>query len=358
MRPARLHWLAAALLPCTIHCGGGDGEPGIARGGDAESSDARSAAVEDVHRIGRFDADDRFAWPGSAVAARFEGTAISARLDDGGQDWFSIEVDGQALAPLQTAAGENDYVLASGLADGAHDLVVTRRTESFFGPSRFLELSGAVLVPTEPPDRLIEFIGDSITCGYGVLGQGPGCSFSAETESETDAWGALTARALGAAHTAIAYSGKGVVRNFGGDTSDTMPVLFGRTFADDPASTWDFSFAPDVVVINLGTNDFSTGDPGTAFEDGLLAFVEAIRGRYPGAPILLATSPMLGGDAHEQHRAHLQAVIDAAGDGVRLVDIAEQDAADGLGCDFHPSQVTQQKMADALVPIIQEVTGW
>jgi lysophospholipase L1-like esterase len=357
MRPARLHWLAAALLPCTIHCGGGDGEPATAQG-DAESADGAPAALEDVHRIGRFDGDDRFAWPGSAIAARFEGTAISARLDDGGQDWFSIEIDGQARPPLQTAAGENDYLLAGDLAGGEHELLLTRRTESFFGPSRFLGLSGAALVPTVPPDRLIEFIGDSITCGYGVLGQGPGCSFSADTESETDAWGALTARALGAAHTAIAYSGKGVVRNFGGDTSATMPVLFGRTFADDAASAWDFSFAPDVVVINLGTNDFSTGDPGTAFEDGLLAFVEDIRGRYPGAPILLATSPMLGGDAHAQHRAHLQAVVDAAGDGVRLVDIAEQDPDDGLGCDFHPGPVTQQKMADALVPVIQEVTGW
>lgn len=104
-------------------------------------------------------------------------------------------------------------------------------------------------------------------------------------------------------------------------------------------------------------HDFSIGDPGLAFEDGLLAFVQDIRARYPGAPILLATSPMLGGDAHAQHRAHLEAVIDAAGDGVRLVDVAEQDPADGLGCDFHPSRVTHQKMADALVPVIREVTG-
>ena len=148
------------------------------------------------------------------------------------------------------------------------------------------------------------------------------------------------------------------MRNFGGDTSDTMPVLFSRTIADDPSSSWDFSWTPDVVVVNLGTNDFSTGDPGQEFADRLGEFVAEIRTHYPVAWILLATSPMLGGTAHTQHRSYLEQAVAGGGDHVRLVDLAEQDPNDGYGCDFHPSPVTQQKMATALVAAIRDVTGW
>lgn len=352
------------LLPLLLDCGGSgssaaDGAAQDARPGTSDAGiDASSAPLADFHRIGRFDAADRFAWPGTAIAARFDGAQISVRLDDSGVDWFAVEIDGEAAPPFQATAGEQDYLLADGLSDGPHDLVLSRRTESFVGTSRFLGLSGARLIPTPAPARLVEFIGDSITCGYGVLGNGPSCEFSENDESEPDAWGAIAARALGAAHTAIAYSGRGVVRNVGGDTTDTMPVLFLRTIADEPDSEWDFATSPDVVVVNLGTNDFASGDPGTDFTDGYVAFIEQIREHYPEPWILVATSPMLSGAARPQLRAYLEAAVGAAGERVRLVDLDEQNPDDGYGCDSHPSRATQQKMADRLVPAIRDVTGW
>src|SRR6266545_4585469 len=323
---------------------------------------AAKRPLEKVHFLGRFDTSDgagpRFAWPGTAIATRFVGTGISVALDESGANQFEVTLDGVARPVLKTTSGPATYVLASGLGKGTHDLVIARRTESFFGITRFLGFSGARLVATRAPSRRIEFVGDSITCGYGVLGVGPGCSFSADTEAETHAWGEFAARELGAAHTAIAYSGRGVIRNFGDDPSDKMPLLFERTFADDPSSVWDFSTTPRVVVVNLGTNDFWNGDPGVAFRDGYIDFVAQIRAHYPRAWILLATSPMLGGATHEIHRGYLDEVVAASDERVRLVDIAEQDPADGLGCDFHPSEATQAKMAAALVPTIREVTGW
>ena len=201
-------------------------------------------------------------------------------------------------------------------------------------------------------------IGDSITCGYGVLGAGPGCGFTADTEAETHAWGALAAAQLGAWNTAIAYSGKGVIRNYGGDTIDLMPALFLRQDANDPASTWNWSYQPQVVVVNLGTNDYSVGDPGQAFEDAYIAFVATIRGKYPDAWIVVSSSPMLDGADHSSLVGHLQAVVAASGARVRFLDLLPQDPADGYGCDWHPSEATQRKMAAALVAEIREVTGW
>ena len=59
-----------------------------------------------------------------------------------------------------------------------------------------------------------------------------------------------------------------------------MPALYDRALPEQPASVWDFSaWQPDAVVINLGTNDFSTeGDPSEAvFSAAYRAFLLHVR---------------------------------------------------------------------------------
>lgn len=373
------------FLAGSLACGGGGGGGGdddASAGHDAgrdaadvpddAGQDAAPGPTELVHFIGRFDDDGdtkRFAWPGTSIATRFDGTDLTIRLDDGGANLFEVTIDGEAQPVLETTAGEADYAIATGLAAGPHDVVVARRTESFFGATRFVSFSGATLVETPVPDRFVEIIGDSITCGYGVLGVGPYCDFSADTEAETHAWGSFAAAELGAAHASIAYSGRGAWRNNDGGTDQTMRELYLRTIADDAGSAWDFAgYSPDVVVVALGTNDFAQGDPGADFVTGLLELVDGIRAHFPDPWILLAESPMLSdsyppGEMHRSRaRAHLEAAVTAAADSgddrVVLLEIAEQQAADGLGCDYHPNETTERKMADALVARVRALTGW
>lgn len=328
-----------------------------------------------VHYIGRFDTTDpagpRFSWPGSAIAARFSGTGLNVKIHDEGNDEFTVVIDGGAPQVLSTSWMNDSYVLASGLSPGEHDLWLEKRTESYVGLAHFLGLEpqGALVPSPEPFSRRIEMIGDSITCGYGDIGMGPGCGFSAQTEDESQAYGAFAGRALSAAHTSICYSGMGVYRNNMGSTTDQMPVRFGRTLADDATSTWDFSWVPDVVVVNLGTNDFYTGDPGQPYVDAYTAFAQQIRARYPQAFLFLAVGTMLSDEypAGAMHytlaQQYTQAVVSArrsAGDArISYVDLGVQDGtADGLGCDWHPSVTTQQKMADTLVAAIKLAMGW
>lgn len=363
---------AADALP---DAGRADGAPPDAASSDAAGPDAGSPdaappiELAPYRIIGRFDSRDpagpRFGWPGTEVRARFGGTSISVDLGDTGASQYEWAVDGAPKVRLVIGGPRKTYTLATDLPKGEHELVLTKRTESFVGVTQLFAIN-APLVGTPPASaRRIELVGDSITCGYGVLGADASCPFSADTESEPLAWGALAAHQLGAAHTAIAWSGIGVLRNYDLTTSGTMPERYGRALASDPTSAWPPSdFEPAVIVVNLGTNDFAGAgtDPGTPFETKLVAFLEVVRAAHANAHVVLATSPMLSGERHVAHRAHLQKAItarSAAGDTkLSLLELDVPPASEGFGCDSHPSAATQKTMATKLVAHVKTLTGW
>jgi hypothetical protein len=290
---------------------------------------------------------------------------VSVHLN-GSANYFESVVDGQAKK-VQYAGGDLTLALATGLAAGEHEVRLSRITEAFFQPVQFLGFSfgsGALLAPPPAPSRRIEVVGDSITAGYGNEGTSSSCSFSADTENHYLTYEAISARDLGADLVTIAWSGIGMYRNSGGDTaSPRMPERYLLTMPDFPNTAWNFAnYVPHGVVINLGTNDFSTGDPGQPFVDAYVGFVTDMRGRYPNALIYLATSPMLGDPDHTTQRTRLQAVIDRRGtqgdSRLKLLEFATQNSADGLGCDWHPNLVTHQKMATAMTAALRADLGW
>ena len=121
-----------------------------------------------------------------------------------------------------------------------------------------------------------------------------------------------------------------------------------------------------MIVVNLGTNDFASDDPGAAYVTAYASFVQTeLRGHFPAATILLATSPMLsdsfpqGAMTRTKARAHLDAIAAQLADPkVTVVEIAEQAPSDGYGCGYHPSEMTQHAMASALVTAIRAATAW
>ena len=126
-----------------------------------------------------------------------------------------------------------------------------------------IEADGALLDLPPAPSRLIEFIGDSHTCGYGTEGKTVSEPFTPETENCDLAWGCIVARCFDADYVLTAHSGQGIVRNWADEkeTSDlTMRQRILRTFDMTDSPRWDFrGYKPDIVVIKLGTNDCSTG---------------------------------------------------------------------------------------------------
>lgn len=319
--------------------------------------------------IGRFDQSDAaaavFAWSGAAIALRFVGAAIGVTLGDGGSNVFEVVLDGKHTI-LATQAGTKKYSLGSELSDGPHELLLYRRSEAFWGETTFagFDLAPNAYLPGDSvPTRRVEVIGDSISAGYGNEGTLP-CQFSAATENHYLSYGAISARRLQAELYTEAWSGIGMLRNNDGTTAGTMPQLYPRTLPERATSRWDFSkFAPDAVVINLGTNDFGMGDPSVAFQNTYTEFVRDLRGHYPAARFFLAVGPMLGGAQYTLASGYLRGVIaaraDAGDKNLTLLELGTQDmAADGVGCDYHPSLKTHQKMADKMTAALRADLAW
>jgi lysophospholipase L1-like esterase len=112
------------------------------------------------------------------------------------------------------------------------------------------------------------------------------------------------------------------------------------------------------VVINLGTNDFAGGDPGTAFVNAMKALIAQVRLHYPNAEIVVTSSPMLDGSNHSLEASYLQSAVSASGAHVSYLDIPTQNPVNGYGCDWHPSGTTQQLMATTLASHLHALLGW
>lgn len=314
-----------------------------------------SVATELVHHSGRFTADERFVWSGSGVSATFEGSGISATLS-GGPASFVAWVDGVKGTPFLTTVSPVSYSLASDLGAGLHTVEVRRRSEAQWGVTTFggFEVTSGALVASAAPTSSHKMLvmGDSITCGYGAAGVNGTCHFDTTTEDETVAYPFVMASLLDADVQVIAWQGKGLYQAFTGSTDNQIPDLFERTLPEDPTSVWpQQSYVPDIIIIDLGTNDQSFGDPGMAFENASLLFLAHLRTLFPDAQIYLGQGPM---GSLPFMTDHLQNVVNRAGDAhIHKLIIDDIDVVDGVGCDGHPNAVTHQKMAEQIIEQLQ-----
>jgi len=323
-----------------------------------------------VRIVGRHDGCDeqgvRMAWSGTGFVARFSGSGLRF-TQSGSAVQYTVLVDGEVQDNLSTTEGSATYDIVSGLTTAEHVVELYRRGEASFGATTLTAVQvvgGELLTPPQRPSRRLEFYGDSITCGYGNEGTSTSCTFSADTENHYLTYAALLGRKFSAETSTIAWSGKGVVVNYNGDLSTTLPQMAERALPELVESVWDYSLlpAPQAVIINLSTNDFSTDhDPSAEeFTSGYLDLVRRIRAWYPAAFILGTVGPMLSGSDLENARAGIASAMTqlaAAGD-QNVLSYELQVGNPEPGCDWHPNLDTHQAMADELGAIVAQHLGW
>ena len=339
-----------------------------------------SARNPSILYTGRFEpASDhavRFGWSGSEIMAGFEGTMLRIhlrnesvgkdRLDEPNRSYYQVWIDDE-LQILEATNGKTSYLLADSLDEGPHSFRLFKRTEASTGIGVFegVELDkGKKLLPIlGEPDRKIEFIGNSITCGYGNEGERRDCPFTPATENAWMSYASITARKLNAVHTMICYSGRGVIQNYDKSREGTLPHIWKRNYPQSEKQNESEAWHPKLVVINLGTNDFAHENPA---EDDFLstyaAFLQDIRQTYPACKILCLTGPMMSDDNARKPLSTLKdylakAITQSGLKEVYRFDLTTQGPL-GYGCDWHPNVAQHELNAEELARYIGDMMGW
>lgn len=259
----------------------------------------------------------------SGFEVRFRGTELRAEVQtiSGGGSYpngmFSVFVDGETdsnakiLKTERSVGGVSDEVtIAEGLTDGEHVVKVLKRTPSNRDRLIVSQIStdGEILPAPAKPSLNIEFYGDSITCGEGVLRAykdengniKDSALYTQKTQNVFQSYAGECAKDLGAAFRVFGRGG--IALKYTDFTNERYTVAnnYGSMAVDLAAAEYPYdynSYRPDAVVIYLGTNDYFRSQKGTAKDDNGVAyskggmkiavvnFVRDVIGRYYGKNI-------------------------------------------------------------------------
>lgn len=316
------------------------------------------------------DGSVRYDWVGVYMQTSFTGGRIAVEVAETGTSYHNVYIDNQFVRKIKITGKDRQLItLAANLSKGLHTLKLQKCTEGEYGcitVSAIHIAAGARLQAVAPRERLIEVYGDSYTCGYGTEGKSARERFRLETENCDKAYACIIARYFGADYRLIAHSGMGMVRNYNDSVQISRHNLSTRSmqiYDDFNRTPYDFSNCrkPDIVLINLGSNDFSTLVKPTPkqYTDAYLRMIDNIRSHYGNVPVLCVTP-------HSASR-YLQTALDYLRERLmnKYSDVYMANPMPGIvteaadtGSDYHPNYQGQCKIAMSLIPQISAITKW
>lgn len=342
-----------------------------------------SAENVNVRRLGRTVMRNGTLWLGYSLTGAefgFDGTSLSAELTtdwvndevwkENFQPYMAVLVNGKLLKRFAVSEGTAEYELYRSERAEKVRIRLIKLSENAFSKVGVLSFSAdGNLTATKPcSERRIEFVGDSITCGFGIEGRSADEGFRTSTENPLINYASLTANELGAEYQLISWTSIGVYSNSvkddrtEPDNAWTMPVIYDYTDKGTDGNLgfepeiWDHSrFPPQLIVVNLGTNDkdFTRGIPErtAAFENCYREFIAHIREKDPQAHIICALGAM-GRELLPQVENAVKTLADGR---ITPLGFDVQREEDGIGSERHPNAVTHRKMADRLIAEIKRL---
>lgn len=324
-----------------------------------------------VTYVGRTFAKDgtvSYDWSAVKATVKFEGTTLSMSTGPDSRCYLNLWIDKKPVPQYDMVLkieGAQSVVLVANLKRGVHEVTIQKRSEGEQGSMTIENFScdGRFLQASSPLERRIEFVGDSYTCGYGTEGADRDQPFRTEEENCNLTYAAILGRYFDADAVTICHSGQGIIRNYNGQgKDDDMVRRYLRTFDQkDKNLVWNASEAqkPDIVVIYLGTNDFSCGlQPFLEAWCGAYAtLLKEIRSNYGDeVPILCVASK-----ANEEMDRYVELAATRSGvpnvHWTAIHEAAHNDISD-LGSSWHPNYAGHRKVASCMLPYISTLTGW
>lgn len=229
------------------------------------------------------------------------------------------------------------------------------------------------IVPLAERGMKVEFIGDSITCGYGVEAKDETEDFTTATENAAKSFAGFVSDWMGLDSMLTCFSGHGIISGYTDDpekrnVEELVPPYYasagrngyilpsGRTVTE---ISWDFSaWQPEKILVNLGTNDLSwctdRGPRKELFREQYKEFLKTVRDKNPGAMILCVLGIMGTGLNEYMVRAVNEYRAETGDIRIHSMTLQEQDALrDGYGANYHPTEKTQRRLAEKIQAFLQ-----
>lgn len=324
-------------------------------------------------------------WSGSGVEFTFTGKECCitilgddrSQMPDNGADHvrLAIEINGERIISRQITDKVNNFAFGNTESQDWHVRVI-KLSESAMATCVLSQIRcDGQPMPTAKKAHTIEIVGDSITCGYGIDDPFAEHPFHTATEDCTQAYAYLAAQELDADYALVSLSGWGIISGYTGtgerSGNQLLPPVYHKAGYSDGSFQgqfpqeldWDFSrFTPEVVVVNLGTNDdsFTGDDPERQAEycREYQAFLKKLRRLNPSAAIL-CTLGMMGDRLYPMVEKAVAEYRAETGDGhIDCLHFVPQTDADGYSSDWHPSRSSQQRACGELTRKVREWLGW
>jgi hypothetical protein len=303
----------------------------------------------------------------------FEGTEVKVYASHawkGGHNYLQYELDGQYQKRIRVEGDVSQPITLTASSAGKHTVWIYKATEAHTGAVIIEKIIGKNLKVLERPSApIIEFIGNSITCGAAADPSEIPCGKGEYHDQHNAymAYGPRVARALNVNYIVSSVSGIGVYRNWNSD-GPTMPQVYEKVdFQINNTKEWNFNtYSPRIVSIALGTNDLSRGDgikkrlpfDSASFISAYVKFVQLVKSKYPAAQIALLSSPMSNGSDRILLNACLSLVkqkVDALYPSDKPIAIHFFQPMQAHGCMGHPSVEDHAILATELVPFFKEL---
>lgn len=318
-----------------------------------------------------------FIYTGKKLDITIVGDAASTAGNADNYARVAIYVDGERVIDDMLDEKEKTYTAFESDSEKSVDVQIIKLSEcamSTIGIKPIKLGEGEKIEPAKAKDLKIEFIGDSITCGYGVDDPDKEHHFKTSTEDVTKAYAYKTAQALDADYSMVSISGYGIISGYtdsGKKPEQTIPQYYDKLgfsynkFADSlevAGLEWNFdNYKPDIVVINLGTNDMSYAKnemTQAEFEEGYIEFLKQVRSHNPDSYIF-CTYGVMGNTLIRNIKNVCDKYSEETGDNkVTFFTLPMQDEnKNGIVADWHPSEATHEICAQRAVKTIKETLG-
>ena len=308
-----------------------------------------------------------FDWVGTYFETRLSGGELSLKVSDKGTSYYNVFVDDNLHNVVKVCGSDTIIKFISQVDKKYHRVRIQKRTEGEFGMTTIhkfiLPISGKLEKDPIKRTRHIEFIGNSLTCGYGSEGKHYTEPFKLETENCFWSFSNIIPRYFNADYTLIAHSGKGVVRNYGDSvrvSAVTMTDKMLQTLDENPQEKWNFkTYSPDLVVINLGTNDFSL-EPQPYKSEFVKAYsrmIHNIREGYGNIPVLCVYANTIPAPVFSFYEEAVRQLNDK---NVYLFQLKSDimNTSTDWGANWHPNYAGHKKIAMSLIPYISTIMNW